>query len=48
MTPTILVVEDEPDLAATCQRLLSRRGWRDLVQTIAGNPAGLFPPSAES
>jgi DNA-binding response OmpR family regulator len=27
MTRTILVVDDEPDLAATCQRLLSRRGW---------------------
>ena len=24
---TILVVDDERDLAATCQRLLSRRGW---------------------
>jgi DNA-binding response OmpR family regulator len=27
MTGTILVVDDERDLAATCQRLLSRRGW---------------------
>ncbi len=27
MTHTILVVDDERDLAATCQRLLSRRGW---------------------
>ena len=27
MIRTILVVEDEHDLAATCQRVLSRRGW---------------------
>jgi DNA-binding response OmpR family regulator len=27
VTHTILVVDDERDLAATCQRLLSRRGW---------------------
>jgi DNA-binding NtrC family response regulator len=27
MMRTILVVEDEHDLAAACQRLLSRRGW---------------------
>jgi DNA-binding response OmpR family regulator len=27
MTGTILVVDDERDLAATCQRLLSRHGW---------------------
>jgi DNA-binding response OmpR family regulator len=27
MTGAILVVDDERDLAATCQRLLSRRGW---------------------
>ena len=27
MTRVILVVDDERDLAATCQRLLSRRGW---------------------
>jgi DNA-binding response OmpR family regulator len=27
MMRTILVVDDEHDLAATCQRLLSRRGW---------------------
>jgi len=27
MTRAILVVDDERDLAATCQRLLSRRGW---------------------
>jgi len=24
---TILVVDDEPDLATTCERLLRRRGW---------------------
>ncbi|HXD96782.1 MAG TPA: response regulator [Candidatus Acidoferrum sp.] len=36
MTRTILVVDDERDLAATCQRLLSRRGW-DVV--IAGSCA---------
>jgi DNA-binding response OmpR family regulator len=28
MNRTILVVEDEADLAATCARLLHRRGWR--------------------
>jgi DNA-binding response OmpR family regulator len=27
MIRTILVVDDEHDLAATCQRVLSRRGW---------------------
>ena len=27
MMRTILVVDDEHDLAAACQRLLSRRGW---------------------
>jgi DNA-binding response OmpR family regulator len=27
MTKTILVVDDERDLAATCERLLRRRGW---------------------
>ena len=27
MTETILVVDDEQDLAATCERLLRRRGW---------------------
>lgn len=27
MIRTILVVDDEHDLAAACQRLLSRRGW---------------------
>jgi DNA-binding response OmpR family regulator len=34
MTGTILVVDDERDLAATCERLLSRRGW---TVTIAGS-----------
>jgi DNA-binding response OmpR family regulator len=34
MTGTILVVDDERDLAETCERLLSRRGWK---VTIAGN-----------
>ena len=27
MSRTILVVDDEPDLATTCERLLRRRGW---------------------
>ena len=27
MTPTILIVEDESDLADACQRLLRRIGW---------------------
>jgi DNA-binding response OmpR family regulator len=34
MTRTILVVDDEEDLAVTCQRLLNRRGWH---VTIVGN-----------
>jgi DNA-binding response OmpR family regulator len=34
MTRTILVVDDERDLAATCERLLNRRGWN---VTIAGS-----------
>lgn len=34
---TILIVEDEADLAATCQRLLARRGWR---VTVAGTRDG--------
>jgi DNA-binding response OmpR family regulator len=28
---TILVVDDERDLAATCERLLNRRGWRVVI-----------------
>lgn len=39
MTRTILVVEDERDLAATCQRLLNRHGW-DVV--IAGSTGEAF------
>jgi DNA-binding response OmpR family regulator len=31
MTRTILVVDDEHDLAATCQRFLSRRGWNVVI-----------------
>lgn len=27
MSPTILIVDDERDLADACRRLLSRRGW---------------------
>ena len=34
MTGTVLIVDDEPDLAATCERLLNRRGW---TVTIAGS-----------
>ena len=34
MTGMILVVDDERDLAATCERLLNRRGWN---VTIAGS-----------
>jgi DNA-binding response OmpR family regulator len=34
MSGTILVVDDERDLAETCERLLSRRGWK---VTIAGS-----------
>jgi DNA-binding response OmpR family regulator len=33
MSATILIVDDESDLAATCARLLRRRGWH--VQTAA-------------
>jgi DNA-binding response OmpR family regulator len=36
---TILVVDDERDLAATCQRLLSRRGWN--VVTAGSREAAL-------
>jgi DNA-binding response OmpR family regulator len=36
MAPLILIVEDESDLAATCQRLLSRHGW---TVAIAGSAA---------
>ena len=43
--PSILLVEDEPDLAATCERLLSRRGWRVLmVGTRGGGLAALAGP----
>jgi DNA-binding response OmpR family regulator len=41
---TILLVEDEADLAATCVRLLRRRGWRaevaDTCQAALGALAG--------
>jgi DNA-binding response OmpR family regulator len=39
MTGAILVVDDERDLAATCQRLLSRRGWN--VVTAGSREAAL-------
>jgi CheY-like chemotaxis protein len=39
MNSTILMVEDEPDLAATCRRLLSRKGWR--VVTVSTRDGGL-------
>jgi len=39
MIRTILVVDDEPDLAATCQRVLSRRGWN--VALAASREAGV-------
>jgi DNA-binding response OmpR family regulator len=31
MTGTILVVDDEEDLAEICERLLSRRGWNVMI-----------------
>jgi two-component system response regulator MprA len=31
MSQTILVVDDERDLAATCERLLTRRGWNVVI-----------------
>jgi DNA-binding response OmpR family regulator len=31
MTPTVLIVDDEHDLATTCQRLLRRRGWNVVI-----------------
>jgi DNA-binding response OmpR family regulator len=39
MNHTILVVEDEPDLAASCVRVLQRRRWR--ARTAATRQAGL-------
>jgi DNA-binding response OmpR family regulator len=39
MTRPILVVDDEDDLAAVCQRLLSRRGWT--VVTAGSRTAAL-------
>jgi CheY-like chemotaxis protein len=44
--PTILVVDDEHDLAITCQRLLRRQGWsvaiahdrRSALELLAGPP----------
>jgi two-component system response regulator MprA len=36
---TILVVDDEPDLATTCERLLRRRGWH--VVTAGSREAAL-------
>jgi DNA-binding response OmpR family regulator len=46
----ILVVDDEPDLAATCQRLLRRRGYevstaascREGLAALAGPPPALL------
>jgi DNA-binding response OmpR family regulator len=43
---TILLVEDEPDLASACERLLRRLGWRivtvgtrgDALLALAGQP----------
>jgi DNA-binding response OmpR family regulator len=39
VTRTILVVDDEHDLAATCERLLHRRGWN--VVTAGSREAAL-------
>jgi DNA-binding response OmpR family regulator len=39
VSPTILVVDDEPDLATTCERLLRRRGWH--VVTAGSREAAL-------
>jgi DNA-binding response OmpR family regulator len=43
MIRTVLIVDDERDLAATCQRLLGRRGWdvvlaasREAAVTVLG------------
>ena len=44
MIGSILVVEDEADLAATCARLLQRVGWR--VETAATRGAGLTAVAA--
>ena len=40
MTKTILVVDDERDLAATCERLLRRRGWN--VEIAGSREAALI------
>jgi DNA-binding response OmpR family regulator len=39
MSPTILIVDDERDLAVTCERLLRRGGWH--VVTAGTRDAGL-------
>jgi DNA-binding response OmpR family regulator len=39
MSGTILIVDDEPDLAAGCARLLRRRGWQ--VETAGTRDAAL-------
>jgi DNA-binding response OmpR family regulator len=44
MTGSILLVEDEADLAATCERLLRRIGWR--VETAGTRAAGLTSVAA--
>ena len=31
MIPTILIVDDEHDLATTCERILRRRGWTVVI-----------------
>ena len=45
MSCAILVVDDEHDLAETCQRLLTRRGWQ--VATVATREAALAALSAD-
>jgi DNA-binding NtrC family response regulator len=38
----VLVIEDEPDLAATCQRLLAHLGYRVLCATSRGEALALI------
>ena len=42
MMPTILVVDDEHDLATTCQRLLTRRGWSVTIANDRGTALAML------
>jgi DNA-binding NtrC family response regulator len=42
MAHTLLIVDDEPDLVATCVRLLARRGYRCLAAHTGGEGIALI------